>query len=393
MIYLLAALFALAPTYQLRFQAFGLPLNILEVLIVVFWIAFAIWLVRLKRVADFKKFLLDQPRFFFAAIVLFFLAGLLSFYISPAGGTRAAGLFTVLFLQPILTYFPAKYLLQSEANKRIMLNTIFLSIAVLSLYGILQYFTKIGLPVAWWGNPVEPKRSLSVFNHPNAFAMFLGPALAFTMPFVFSKITKTKEKAYELICYALGIFAFVLTLSRSAWIGFLAVIATFGLLSKDRRIRIATLLVLLGFVITVFSVPKLNDRVMITFQGDKATLSRFSLWKTSWSMIENSPILGQGLYSFKTLYNDYNLDSLTEAYNYPHNIFLNFWVETGLLGLLSFLAICAYLAWYGLKDARNLYNLGLLLFLVALLVHGQFDHPYLKNDLALYFWLIAALRK
>jgi len=35
--------------------------------------------------------------------------------------------------------------------------------------------------------------------------------------------------------------------------------------------------------------------------------------------------------------------------------------------------------------------LGLLLFLVAIFVHGLIDIPYLKNDLALVFWMVLAL--
>jgi hypothetical protein len=31
--------------------------------------------------------------------------------------------------------------------------------------------------------------------------------------------------------------------------------------------------------------------------------------------------------------------------------------------------------------------------LIYLFAHGQFDHPYFKNDLALAYWLILAMRE
>jgi hypothetical protein len=34
------------------------------------------------------------------------------------------------------------------------------------------------------------------------------------------------------------------------------------------------------------------------------------------------------------------------------------------------------------------FSFGLGLFLIALIIHGLIDNPYLKNDLALVFWLI-----
>ncbi|MCA9389730.1 MAG: hypothetical protein KC585_03955, partial [Candidatus Magasanikbacteria bacterium] len=67
---------------------------------------------------------------------------------------------------------------------------------------------------------------------------------------------------------------------------------------------------------------------------------------------------------------------------YPHNIILNFWVETGLAGLLAFFWIV--FAWLKKKEA-------MLLPLVALLIHGLVDVPYFKNDLAIVFFLVLAL--
>jgi putative inorganic carbon (hco3(-)) transporter len=398
MSYILAALFALAPIYRIRLSLAGIPLNALEIAVFVFWIIFAVWLIKKKQVTAFRDFLVTQPRFFLIATSVFFISGLLAFYISSAGVLKAGGMFLVLFFQPILSYFPAAYLLQKEANKALLLKVFFWLIIVLSVYGIFQYYTKIGLPVAWWGNPVEPKRALSVFNHPNAFAMFIGPLLAFCLPFLFSTklysdyLKSNWQRYIPAAAFLTGLFAFVLTLSRSGWLAMICVIIIFALLAKDKRVRLFMLVLLLAASLTVAITPKLRERVTIVFQGEKATLSRFSLWNTAWRMIDNSPVTGHGLYGFQNQYDNYNLDSLTQAYPYPHNIFLNFWVDTGLYGMLSFLAIAGYSAYRALRK-QTLFNVGLLLFLVYIFAHGMFDHPYFKNDLALTFWLIMAMRE
>jgi hypothetical protein len=46
----------------------------------------------------------------------------------------------------------------------------------------------------------------------------------------------------------------------------------------------------------------------------------------------------------------------------------------------------------GLKKYRagDAYGLAIILFLVAIYVHGYADAPYFKNDLALVFWTILA---
>jgi O-antigen ligase len=387
MLYLLEILFTLAPAYVWRFEFTGIPLNFLEIAVFVFWIAFVVYLFKKNLIRDFLSFFKKTPRFLLVTMCLFFLAGFISMLISPAG-MRAKGLFIVFFLQPIVTYFPAAYILKEEKSKNHFTRLIFVLIGLFSAYGIFQYFTKIGLPVAWWGNPVEPKRALSFFNHPNAFAMWLGPFLALCLPFLFSKEFKPW---YLKLTYLLGLFAFILSLSRAAWLAFAVVIGVFGFLTKDRRIRFAMIGALIAFIIVVASVPKLHNRIQVIFQGDKSTLTRFSQWHTANKMIKDSPILGKGLYGYRTLYDQYNTDSLTEAIEYPHNIFLNFWVDTGLLGLISFLMISVYAAWKGFKGRKVLINLGVFLFILTIFVQGQADHPYFKNDLALIFWIVLGL--
>jgi O-antigen ligase len=73
---------------------------------------------------------------------------------------------------------------------------------------------------------------------------------------------------------------------------------------------------------------------------------------------------------------------------YPHNILLNFWTETGLLGLgaLVWLAIewmRRTAASLSLRGRRRVYYLGLAAASVTILVHGLIDVPFFKNDLAI----------
>jgi O-antigen ligase len=64
---------------------------------------------------------------------------------------------------------------------------------------------------------------------------------------------------------------------------------------------------------------------------------------------------------------------------HPHNIFLAFWLNAGLLGLLALLAIIV------LAHLRLTYP---LIALWGLVIHGFFDTPFWKNDLSMVFWLV-----
>jgi RsiW-degrading membrane proteinase PrsW (M82 family) len=63
----------------------------------------------------------------------------------------------------------------------------------------------------------------------------------------------------------------------------------------------------------------------------------------------------------------------------------------GLLGLVSFLALLVYGLVEGLRHRRDIWKIGLALFVIAIFFHGLIDTPYLKNDLALEFWIVYAL--
>ena len=58
------------------------------------------------------------------------------------------------------------------------------------------------------------------------------------------------------------------------------------------------------------------------------------------------------------------------------------------------MAVAAVLAWRGWRSAGDGWRalqLGILLALVAVVVHGLLDVPYFKNDLALELWAMLAL--
>jgi O-antigen ligase len=85
-----------------------------------------------------------------------------------------------------------------------------------------------------------------------------------------------------------------------------------------------------------------------------------------------------------------------EVYMYPHNFFLNFWVELGLLGAVLFvwlfikiIILCFKLLVNNDKDRYII--LGILGAIIVIIVHGIVDVPYFKNDIAVMFWVILGL--
>jgi len=85
-----------------------------------------------------------------------------------------------------------------------------------------------------------------------------------------------------------------------------------------------------------------------------------------------------------------------EIYLYPHNIFLNFWSELGLAGMLLFVWIIGKFLMLDFRLLISDYKnksliLGLTGAMIVIVVHGLVDAPYFKNDLAVLFWLLIGM--
>ena len=170
--YLFALTLVLAPTYAIRFGFFGLPTNMLMVWIFLVWVVFAVWIVCRHRVSNFFNWLYSEvPTSYFLLPTFFLIAGVASLFVGGFSEEKL-GQFVVLFLQPIGTFFIGRYVFIHDSRLQTgnwLVRAALFFVGLSGLYAILQYFTLIGVPVAWWGNAQEPKRAVAFFLHPNFY--------------------------------------------------------------------------------------------------------------------------------------------------------------------------------------------------------------------------------
>jgi O-antigen ligase len=388
--YLLALTLLLSPSYAIRFNLGPLPTNFLMLWVVFVWIVFAFRIILKNQISQALTAVkaCDQKILVFSG--LFLLAGLISLFWQ--GFTlEKLGQFIVLFVQPISLFVIGTYLWQQNPkSKHLLLTTCYLLLALMGIYSIIQYFTLFSLPAVYWGNSIEPKRALAFFSHPNFYSLFSAPLLAFLIPNVAESL-KFKILNLKSIAWALGAVGLGLSLSRAGWLGLGMAGLVYLIFAADKKIRKLALAAVIVMVIVILSVPNLRWRFALPFYGEKSAVSRMNLWKTGWKGVEESPVLGLGLAGFSKNWNRLNTDPGLDTHNYPHNIFLNLWVETGVIGLVGLIGLIGLIIYRGLKNRNDAYKLGIALFLITILFQGLLDNPYFKNDLALVFWLIVSL--
>ena len=383
------------PAYLVRFNIGPLPTTLLEV---TFGALFLIWLVKYSR-TDGKiiKESVKIHQLFFVFLALFFTASIAGIFISDMWWA-SLGQWRAYFLEPILLFFVLLGREKSLEKKDLVWFLLLSSISV-SLLAIIQKITGQLYPPSLWDDQLFG-RVTSFFTTPNAVGLYLVPVVIMTASFFARSIT-TKQSfgrseiassGFALLAMTLlALCAIFLSFSQGAWVALGAGIICFAFLIGYKKIAVAVALI---GIIAALVMPQVRSAVL--FQ-DQAGQNRLTLWKHSWTYLTKSPqnfIFGAGIRQYfrkveKPYYNPQELERLI----YPHNIFLNFWTEIGLLGLIGFigLMVCGFrMVWQKKKDNKIL-AASLISALVVIMVHGVVDVPYFKNDLSMIFWIIMSL--
>ena len=198
-------------------------------------------------------------------------------------------------------------------------------------------------------------RAYGTLPHPNILAGFL--ILSILAGFALLFRTKINPKwLYMTLSLALSlqILGFLLTFSRTAWVGgLIAGLVFLGLIIKKcslglefslNKLKIASF----GFILLVFIIsisllwPQISSRFYLE-TGDQALSQRVFYLKNALNMVKERPLLGIGLGNF-TLKLPQNLEFW--QYQPVHNIFLLISAELGLIGLILF---HSYLKWIWLE--------------------------------------------
>jgi O-antigen ligase len=137
---------------------------------------------------------------------------------------------------------------------------------------------------------------------------------------------------------------------------------------------------------TVLAQLRVSDALNGTVtSANFSTVERLAHWIAGLRMFAAHPILGVGAGNYDAAYAMYALPDWPDALGHAHNYYINAAAETGILGLVAFLALTSatlYLGWYAvshtglsgaLPSSQRAIALGLFGAVVALAVHNLTD--------------------
>jgi len=296
------------------------------------------------------------------------------------------------------------YLLEPIAFGWVLLNVVETPRRALAIAaGLWTGGAVAGLANAWVVVEALVSHSYDVVNTPpvviystaNAVALYQVPlvALAGALALHGSGAGRRLGIAY----FVAGTVATVLSFSRGGYLALAGVMLALAVSHRRRLLMAAGATAVLAAMLLF---PQVRQRVLIelTHSAGSTTDSRLDLWRAAVLLIEHRPLLGAGLSGFQARSAPYYTHLHTAAdFIDPHNIVLNFWVETGLLGLVSMAwvigaaVIVNLRAWARAPKGWQPYHLGVAAAMLAVILHGLVDVPYFKNGLSLEFWALIGL--
>jgi O-antigen ligase len=308
--------------------------------------------------------------------------------------STAAGLWKAYYIEPILFFLIFINSVKTGGDKKIILWSLGISTLVISILAIIQKFNGFGIAQPGWMNEAT-RRVTSIFTSPNAIGLYLGPIVSIYLGWILQNRKKYFENLIKILIIALAGLAILFAVSQGTYLGLMAGIIFLAWFGWDKK---KTAILLLLCLVIIFATPNLRDKIWptVTFR-DASGQNRLILIEMSKNYLSANAknfVFGAGIFGFSEL-QDQTRDPLKmEALLYPHNIFLNFWLDIGLVGLIGFIWLIVNFFYKGFKKItyeNKWLTLGIMAAMVTIIIHGLVDVPYLKNDLAIIFWVIIGL--
>jgi len=267
----------------------------------------------------------------------FLLISAIAISYSPVPG-RAVKLFLNLLTYMSMAIIPF-FIVNNVDDKRFWIKILILS----SLLPVI--FANVNLLKGGDFYADAGMRIKGTFTHPNILAFYL--VLMVVLVFYALKsglfsLNRTKRNVLRL--YMIDLFILLLaTKTRNAWVGGWGMFFIYGLL-KEKKYLIFS--VVAPFLLLLH--PATAARVRNLFFGTEVEVGqklnsfawRVELWKSSLLWIKRKFIFGYGLASFNPLSSEFFIIDLWARKNVDsHNTYLELLFETGIVGLLSYIAI------------------------------------------------------
>lgn len=349
---------------------------------------------RINFVMGIKDFFTDYLTLFMAGLLI--IMGISVTYSTEKGLATSE---TFRFATYVLLFFIIKYEFSKSKYIKGFINSYIVSVTIMSLFGIYQYFTGFALEESFKGTVGflgKPRVTVSLENSNNFGAFLILAIFPIIMLMLYQKSIK-KKIFFGVLSFSL-LINIVFAYSRNAMAGLVIGLVVLAIVYSWR------LLVPIGGVAAlVFLIPQIGGRLKEIGSGSE-NFTRLKLWKTAWYMIKEHPLLGVGNGNFVSLYDSY-VEKYPELYAYYeykrfpcHNSYLKIQSELGVFGSIFFIGILISslvkiknIIMFAEDNLYKYFYTGFLASVLAFLFMNLSDNLFFVPKTTTFFWLLLAV--
>jgi O-antigen ligase len=321
---------------------------------------------------------------YFIAFFIYIASALISLFWSPVIVESFLFILRQIFFG-ILMLIVLNYKMSFERLGALMKTWIVFSILP-GIIAIFQVATKKGILLRENVGSDFWTRGYGLTSHPNFLAYYLMITILLLVILYSSEIIHLKKRYFVLILI-IDFTALLITFSRGALIGLIIGLSIYFII-KDFRYLIWSPILFLIAALT----PGVRYRLLELFDVSKLLESSSFAWRLmNWLRIiekfdETIIIFGSGLKSAQYYF----------AYA-PHNEYLGFLFENGLIGFLAFYSFLVYLfisyyeAYKNSLGREKQYFLSGIILLVVVFIVSIADNFFMLPSTAYYFWFYNGL--
>lgn len=316
--------------------------------------------------------------------IFFIIVNIISLFLSI---NTTASFVEIARLLSIFSMFILGFLLiNNKKDLTTLIKVLIFSSVIPSLSALWQLINGIGLKEG------DESRVYGTFAHPNMLAFFLVLSIILII-FIFLNVKKRKVSFifYAILIILEGLIL-IFTYTRGAWLVLFLSIIILGIL-RYRKLLLLSVLILLMFYMLI---PPFQGRInsMIKTNPYGSISWRIKLWEDAYSYIQERPILGYGTGVAAMVIDDRRGPKFGSPE--PHNDYVRVALNTGLLGLFSYLmlalSLLASLIYYFYKEKGTnlkMFNLLFLVFISSLFLMSFGDNIFNDTSLQWLIWVLS----
>ena len=248
---------------------------------------------------------------------------------------------------------------------------------VLAFFAILQMATWNGK--LYWFREITGSSPFGPFVNRNHYAGLIGMLTPLTLGLAFTRKSKEKQMLFGFFGLIMSVSLF-LSLSRAGIMSFFAGIGSLSLFLSWSKIRswkrwaVAAFLFVLCLYLLYVGIDPLIERF---YKTDVTHEARTAVWGKTLFAFKDFFLTGSGLGTFVNVFPLYSSEPVESLYDHAHNDYLEYLLETGVIGfallLFFFISFIRYVAAGGWSGKAGIIKISLLSSITTMTVHSAFD--------------------